>query len=85
VSAPKPPSKLGNGTETAWADGIFPGQRSPERPASHSRPMVGDDRISGLYDLSQPGQYKIQVSRAISDNPKAGVVKSNTITVTVTE
>jgi len=41
--------------------------------------------LSDLYDLSHPGQYTIQVSRAVSDKPKDGVVKSNTITVTVTE
>jgi hypothetical protein len=41
--------------------------------------------VSDLYDLSHPGQYTIQVSRAVSNKPKDGVVKSNTITVTVTE
>jgi hypothetical protein len=41
--------------------------------------------ISRLYDMSRPGQYTIQVSRSISDNPKDGVVKSNKITITVTE
>lgn len=41
--------------------------------------------LSDLYDLSHPGQYTIQVSRAVSNKPKDGVVKSNTITVTVTE
>ena len=40
--------------------------------------------LSDLYDLSHPGQYTIQVSRAVSNKPKDGVVKSNTITVTVT-
>lgn len=41
--------------------------------------------ISPQYDVSQPGQYVIQLSRAISDNPKDGVVKSNKIVVTVTQ
>ncbi len=41
--------------------------------------------LSDLYDMSHPGQYTIQVSRAVSNKPKDGVVKSNTITVTVTE
>jgi hypothetical protein len=43
-----------------------------------------EQRVSGLYDMSRPGQYVIQVSRRVSDNPKDGVLKSNTITVTVT-
>lgn len=46
---------------------------------------INGDRISGLYDLSQPGQYTIQLLRAIGDDPKAGLVKSNTITVIVTK
>ena len=46
---------------------------------------VGEDRITGLYDLTQPGQYTVQVSRAVSDSPQDGAVKSNTITVTVAE
>lgn len=41
--------------------------------------------LSELYDLSRPGKYLIQVERGVSDNPKDGVVKSNKITVTVTE
>ncbi|MGA7560746.1 MAG: hypothetical protein WCF61_14125 [Terriglobales bacterium] len=39
--------------------------------------------VSRQYDISQPGQYVIQLSRRISDNPKDGVVKSNKITITV--
>jgi len=46
---------------------------------------VGDDRVTGLYDLSQPGEYTIQVSRAIHDNVKDGWVKSNVIRVVVAE
>jgi hypothetical protein len=46
---------------------------------------IGGDHISGLYDLSRPGEYTIQLLRAISDDPKRGFVKSNTITVTVTK
>jgi len=46
---------------------------------------VGDDRVTGLFDLSQPGEYTIQVSRAIHDNVKDGLVKSNVIRVVVTE
>jgi len=41
--------------------------------------------ITTLYDLSRPGKYTIQVSQPVSDNIQDGVVKSNTISVTVTE
>jgi hypothetical protein len=43
---------------------------------------ITGDFVSRLFDLSQLSQYTVQLSRAISDNPKDGVVKSNTITVT---
>jgi hypothetical protein len=39
--------------------------------------------VSRFYDMSQPGKYSIQVQRADPENPSI-VVKSNTITVTVT-
>jgi len=45
----------------------------------------GGNLITKLYNLSRPGKYLIQVSRAVSRNPKDGLVKSNTITVTVTQ
>jgi len=45
----------------------------------------GANTITRLYDLSRPGDYTIQVSQPISDHPEDGVVKSNTITVTVTD
>jgi hypothetical protein len=48
-----------------------------------SMDITGDD-ISRLYDLSQPGEYTIQLSRIISGDSKDGVVKSNMITVMVT-
>jgi len=40
-------------------------------------------RISWLYDLTKPGIYTVQVSRFIGNDEKQGVVKSNTITITV--
>jgi hypothetical protein len=43
-----------------------------------------EQRVSRLYDMSRPGQYVIQVSRRVSDKPKDGMMKSNTITVTLT-
>lgn len=40
--------------------------------------------LSSVYDMSSPGEYVVQVSRSISGNEKDGVVKSNTIKITVT-
>lgn len=51
---------------------------------SHESMDISGDFISRLYDLSQPGDYTIQLSRAVSGDPKNGVVKSNAIMVTVT-
>jgi len=46
---------------------------------------MDDSLISKLYDLSRPGKYSIRASRFISgDRKENGVVKSNTITITVT-
>jgi hypothetical protein len=50
----------------------------------------GESRTSGgvitrLYDLSQPGDYTIQVSQPVSGDPNADVVKSNTLEITVTD
>ncbi len=51
-------------------------------PGQYNWDVVG--KVTGLYDLSRPGRYTIQVSQPVSDNPEDGVVKSNTISVTVT-
>jgi len=45
----------------------------------------GGNTITRLFNLSRPANYTIQVSQPVSDNPEDGVVKSNTITVTITE
>jgi hypothetical protein len=42
-----------------------------------------ESQISWLYDFTRPGTYTVQVSRFIGDDEKQGVVKSNTITITV--
>jgi hypothetical protein len=47
--------------------------------------LPGKYLISWLCDLSQPGKYTIRVSRNISNDPAAGVVRSNTIKITVTK
>jgi hypothetical protein len=46
---------------------------------------ISGDYVSRIYDLSQPGEYRIQLFQAISDDPKDGFVKSNAITVVVTK
>jgi hypothetical protein len=56
----------------------------PDRVLKPGESMdISGDRISGLYDLSRPDKYTIQLWRAIRDDPNGGFVKSNTITVTV--
>ncbi len=40
--------------------------------------------VSDICDMREAGQYTIQVSRRVSENPRDGIVKSNSITVTVT-
>lgn len=39
--------------------------------------------ISPEYDLSRAGEYTVQLSRPVSDDPKDGLVKSNKVTITV--
>lgn len=46
---------------------------------------VASDCISGLYDLAKPGKYTIQLVRDASGNPKDGEVRSNVITLMVTD
>jgi len=61
----------------------FQGLGCEFRPGESS--TSGGNEITRLYDLSQPGEYSIQVSQPVTGKPKAEVVKSNTITVTVTK
>jgi hypothetical protein len=39
--------------------------------------------ISKLFDISYPGEYEVQLSRHISDDPKKETVESNKITIIV--
>jgi hypothetical protein len=56
----------------------------PDRVLKPGESMdISGDYVSRMYDLSQPDEYTIQLFRAISDDPKGGFVKSNTITVVV--
>jgi hypothetical protein len=43
-----------------------------------------DQDISRLYDMTKPGKYVIQASREIPKEMGGGVVRSNSITATVT-
>jgi hypothetical protein len=45
---------------------------------------VSSDVLGIVYDMSHPGEYTIQLSRRVSYDPKAAVVKSNKVMVTVT-
>lgn len=46
---------------------------------------IDSDRISRLYDLTQPGKYTIQLTRAVSGVPSNGEVSSKIIALAVTE
>jgi hypothetical protein len=39
--------------------------------------------VGELFDMANPGEYTIRVSRNVSDSKKDGVVKSNKIVVSV--
>lgn len=58
------------------------GSTSPLKPTNHSDVHL---TVSDLYDMSRPGQYTIQVQRTVPKERGGGVVKSNIITVTVTQ
>lgn len=46
---------------------------------------LSDYAFDTMYDLTTPGRYTIQISLPVSDqNPKAGMIYSNKITITVT-
>ncbi len=40
--------------------------------------------LSDIYDLSRPGDYTVMIERSVQAGASAAVVKSNTITITVT-
>jgi hypothetical protein len=41
--------------------------------------------LTRFYDMSRPGKYTVQVSRAVPKELGGGTVKSNTLTITVVE
>jgi hypothetical protein len=54
---------------------LQPGESLPKTPLVATK----------FYDLSRPGKYLIQVSRGVPKEIGGGTVKSNTITIAVTE
>jgi hypothetical protein len=54
---------------------LQPGERLPKAP------LV----LTKFYDMSHPGRHTIQVSRAVPKELGGGTIKSNTITISVTE
>ncbi len=47
--------------------------------------LTEETTITKLFDLSTPGEYRVELSRPVSGDSKAGIVKSNSITIKVTE
>ncbi len=43
-----------------------------------------DVNLLRLFDLKQPGKYRLQVSRHVPETLGGGIIKSNLITITVT-
>lgn len=64
-------------TGSPFWSGILPGDSN-----------IGEVQLDRVYKLDRPGKYTVQVSRADQDCPDANgkpvVVKSNTITITIT-
>lgn len=46
--------------------------------------ITNEVNLRKIYDFSLPGRYVLQVSRRVPEELGGGVVKSNTITITVT-
>jgi len=61
--------------------GSLQGLGSTLQPGESTGPL--QDRISWANDLSQPGVYTVQVSRVVANDEKNGLVKSNTISLTI--
>lgn len=47
--------------------------------------VTQDQRPSALYDISKPGAYTIQVSMPVAKSMGSGTIKSNVLTITVSE
>jgi hypothetical protein len=56
---------------------------TPLFPLKPQESLKDEISVSKLYEMSSPGEYSISVARQVPEQLGAGVVKSNTITVTV--
>lgn len=45
--------------------------------------VTQEQRVSSLYDMTQPGKYRVQVSMPVPKGLGKGRVKSNVVTVTI--
>jgi hypothetical protein len=70
-------------TARRGADKMDGSYRACELEANRS--MSGEYLISWLYDLSKPGTYTVQVTRAVSNDESSPVVTSNIITIIITK
>lgn len=53
------------------------------KPLAPGETMAEDTILSKQFNLATPGEYQIQLSRPVSEDPKDGIVQSNKLTITV--
>lgn len=63
--------------------GSAPGSVHDSPPLHPGASYEDEEPVSLACDLSKPGEYKIQVSRKILNDPEHGVVRSNVIKIAV--
>ena len=54
------------------------------QPVKPGEKLEEDTLIGKQSDISSPGEYRIQLTRPASSDPKDGVIKSNEIAITIT-
>ena len=62
----------GRFTGSVWETTVQPGKN-----------LEDEILVSKIFEINKPGQYVVQVSRNIFNEPKGGIVKSNSITINV--
>ncbi len=67
--------------EAQWTRSSGSVMGNPLRPGDSDRRIIGVDRY---YDMDQPGKYTIQLRGGLHIDGNDYIVKSNTVTVTVT-
>jgi len=73
----------GNPVKRQQWQGPVIGRTRDSGPVRPGETRTQRSEITSAYDLSKPGTYTIQVSRPVSDEPGAALVKSNAVTVTI--